>query len=291
MSRPSVSPGTVSKILWHFTGGPLWDAEKERQGSSPKPVAKAYRNLKSILTTRQLRLGSYREIVKVVIPLLRTYDRKSGKPVVKRNMPGRIVSSAVCCLADIPAPHLRYHSYRYGKFAIGFHREAAVDWGFNPVLYTLEDTPIVRSVYQGFAAFDFADPDAIGGFVDSLESELSSMEEAQEAHGVDVSEQLADIQEEVRTVSYAMSDAKGSLEELTAFVKSFKPKEFATIYCEREWRTTRAWDFNIDDGAMIVVPRAENGKQYYRPFVEKFLPKQDVPRRIPVVPWDDLIEH
>jgi hypothetical protein len=36
LTMPS-SPGTVSKILWHFTGGPRWNEVEKRQEATPKP--------------------------------------------------------------------------------------------------------------------------------------------------------------------------------------------------------------------------------------------------------------
>ena len=35
------TPGTVSKILWHFTGGPRWNSELNRQEQEPKPAEEA----------------------------------------------------------------------------------------------------------------------------------------------------------------------------------------------------------------------------------------------------------
>ena len=31
----------LSKILWHFTGGPKWDTAKDRQEQRPKPMEEA----------------------------------------------------------------------------------------------------------------------------------------------------------------------------------------------------------------------------------------------------------
>ena len=36
------SPGTVSKILWHFTGGPRWNDVEKRQEKEPKSIEEAY---------------------------------------------------------------------------------------------------------------------------------------------------------------------------------------------------------------------------------------------------------
>ena len=132
-TAPEFAPGTVSKILWHFTGGPPWNPRTERQGTAPKPAGDAYRNLQSILKSRELRLGSYTETVKVVVPQQTVLNKETRKFEVRKNVPAAIRSLPVCCLSDIPAAHLGYHAYRYGKFAVGFHREAAVRHGFNPV--------------------------------------------------------------------------------------------------------------------------------------------------------------
>ncbi len=64
----ALTPGRVSKILWHFTGGPTWSKRLKRQGSRPKRSSEAYANLVSILRSRELRLGEYREVVRVVLP-------------------------------------------------------------------------------------------------------------------------------------------------------------------------------------------------------------------------------
>jgi hypothetical protein len=145
-SSIDISPGTVSKILWHFTGGPTWNSKTKRQNEAPKPAKDAYANLISILTTQVLKLGNYKEIVKIIVPERRRYDIEKKKTVTETNVPVEIISSAVCCLSDIPAAHLRYHAYRYGKFAIGFYRKAVIKHGFNSVFYTLTDTSVIRSI-------------------------------------------------------------------------------------------------------------------------------------------------
>jgi hypothetical protein len=60
-----LTPGTVSKILWHFTGGPVWNSERKKQSDLAKPSDQAYFNLKSILKSGVLRLGDYKEVVRV----------------------------------------------------------------------------------------------------------------------------------------------------------------------------------------------------------------------------------
>jgi len=60
--------GTVSKILWHFTGGPNWDKNNNRQYSEPKKFNEAFEILKAIIISKELKLSKYNEIVKVSIP-------------------------------------------------------------------------------------------------------------------------------------------------------------------------------------------------------------------------------
>ena len=50
-------------------------------------------------------------------------------------------------MADIPIIHLGYHANRYGKFAIGFHRQAIIDCGFSPVLYQVEQSKTLGMLY------------------------------------------------------------------------------------------------------------------------------------------------
>ena len=44
--------------------------------------------------------------------------------------------------------HLGYHAERYGKIAIGFHRDAVIRHGFSPVFYQLAG--LWREIYLGF---------------------------------------------------------------------------------------------------------------------------------------------
>lgn len=150
MEQLGQSPGTVSRILWHFTGGPAWNADERKQNKAPKPAALAYHNLRSILRTKELRLGAYREVVRVRTTR-RKYNRAKRAFEVQKYVQRELVSAPVCCLADVPVMHLSYLASRYGKFAIGFHRDAVVRHGFNPVFYALEDAASVNSIYKGFS--------------------------------------------------------------------------------------------------------------------------------------------
>lgn len=283
---PEISPGTVSKILWHFTGGPIWNRTTQQQGTAPKAAAKAYANLKSILRSRELRLGQYKESVSVVLPLRRRWDPKQTRVVTERNVAVQITSAAVCCLSDIPAPHLRYHAYRYGKFAIGFHRDAVLKHGFNPVFYTLNDTHVLQSTYEGFSALRFVDPGGIAQAAGEIESALCDLDA-----DLDLSSKLSGIELEADLIGEAIDSARRSLENLVAFANSFDRSEFTTVYCEREWRALATYEFSFDDVAMIVLPKSVSNRKYFSPFATRVAPRIPLPRRIPIVPWDDLVEH
>ena len=143
-----ISPGTVSKILWHFTGGPRWNEKEQRQENQPKPIDDACAALVSILRSRELRIRQYKEVVKVIVPYVNECDPTTLKISKRYNVPLTILSAPVCCLADIPIMHLGYHAERYGKIAIGFHRDAVIRHGFSPVFYQLAG--LWRKIYLGF---------------------------------------------------------------------------------------------------------------------------------------------
>jgi hypothetical protein len=75
-----------------------------------------------------------------------------------------------------------------------------------------------------------------------------------------------------------------------AFVKTFALDEFSTIYCEREWRSTTAFRFQLEDVAMIVLPRTGDTNLFGQ-FVQEVVPPLGLPRSVPIVPWEDLVEH
>jgi hypothetical protein len=124
-----------------------------------------------------------------------------------------------------------------------------------------------------------------------IETDFSDVEDVVEGIHIGLSDYINDIQCEVESIEDAISDARKSIEDFVAFVKTFEESEFSTVYCEREWRSTNAYRFKIDDLAMIVLPNVVGGKKYYKSFVEKVARNIKLPRRIPIVPWDDLVEH
>lgn len=269
----------------------MWDAKRKRQQRGPKGAPKAYNNLRSILKSREIRLGGYKEIVRLTLPEVRRWDSALRRIVILRKVPVVLESSPVCCLSDIPAPHLGYHASRYGKFALGFRRDAVINAGFNPVFYTLEHTAIIRAIYEGLSSLESVDFHGIAAAADQIESAVDDASTEHEHLDLDVSNEVADIEGEASTAESLVEDARQSIADFVAFVKTFDPSEFSTVYCEREWRSTHVYHFDIDHVAMVVLPESAAGRKYFRPFVERVAPQMKLPRRIPVVAWEDLVEH
>src|SRR5207253_3900562 len=126
-------------------------------------------------------------------------------------------------------------------------RESAIRHGFNPVLYTLHDTKIIQSIYQGFGELKYVDADAV-------RSAASEIEGAAEDND-DVASGVTDIEMAADDIESAVDEAKESIERVLAFIKTFDNTEFSTIYCEREWRATKSLNFDYSDVAMLVIPR------------------------------------
>lgn len=285
------SPGTVSRILWHFTGGPVWNETERKQGSSPKPASRAYANLRSIISDRQLRLGGYKEVIRVRFAERRKYDPATKKAETIRNVTEELTSSPVCCLADVPVIHLSYLAQRYGKFAIGFHRDSVVRNGFNPVFYALDNARSILSIYRGLGQIDSIDGEVFrlcGQYArEALDEFLSSngLVDKPDDTFLGIIPQQADYLDE------SLREARASLGDFLGLVKTFSPDEFGSIYCEREWRSLEPYTFTYEDIAMIVLPRKVGANAYFQPFCEKAFRALDLPSTIPVVPWEDLVEH
>jgi abortive phage resistance protein AbiGi (putative antitoxin) len=268
---PRYSPGTVSRILWHFTGGPTWNETENRQNNAPKPAAQAFENLVSVLSTKELRLGRYKEVFRVQLPRKRVFDLSNGTVETLEDVPEEIASAPVCCLSDIPAVHLGYHAYRYGKFALGFHRDAAVKHGFNPVLYSLEDAGVVRSIYTSVYELQSADTDAIVYGAQQISSMAGDVSDGDHAgpHASDIASDIESQADAIATETDALADSiersRQAVSEFLAFVKTFNPAEFGTVYCEREWRSVRRagsppriLPWSSCRGRSIVVPTFRN---------------------------------
>ena len=285
----SSSPGTVSKILWHFTGGPRWNEAEKRQEAAPKPVDDAYAALVGILSSRTLNLGSYQEVVSIAVSKLKS-DGEGGYREVLSPHTETLASVKVCCLADIPIGHLSYHAQRYGKFAIGFHRESAIKHEFSPVLYQLHDHFALRWLYYGFdglrqcAAIDL--PQNVQDLRDAFERASNNGNAPTE----DMQSHLYEIEGRANVINYQMSKAWEGIKTLLAFVKSFTQDEFGTIYTEREWRSVKPFNFAYDDVSMIVLPRNAGKGDHYMRFVDQ-AESIGVPKTVSIVAWDDLVEH
>lgn len=78
-----------------------------------------------------------------------------------------------------------------------------------------------------------------------------------------------------------------SFETFLAYIKTFDEAEFDSIYCEREWRSISNFNFTIDDVAMIVLPKKQDGRNFY----EEFCSAASLPRSVTIACWEDLIEH
>lgn len=273
------TPGTVSRILWHFTGGPDWNSKTQKQMRRPKARDSAYANLVSVVKTLKLRLGGYSESISVSVP---------GRRIDSM----RIQSSPVCCLTDIPVQHLSYHSGRYGKFAIGFHREAVVRHGFNPVLYSLEDWAILHGIYSSLTSLRRIDTGEVVRSADSIITTADEVENDElDCVADDIQHEALDITVEADLINSDRSKAMKGFQDLLAFVKTFKEPEFDSIYCEREWRSIRPFRFRTQDIAMIVLPRNVARKNYFAAFCKISGTRLKLPRTVPILPWEDLVEH
>ncbi len=291
MNDEIINPGTVSRILWHFTGGPSWDLKKQRQNIRPKYPQKAYESLLSILKTSELRVGSYKEIVRVVTPVVKSFDPTLKKTVIKKNVLEELSSNPVCCLADVPVMHLSYLSQRYGKFAIGFHRDAVLNNGFNPVFYTLDNRKIIRTFYEGLSELNNIDASMISYNVESIKNDISTLLLDNEIDDDFDEYELNEINDDVDSIEWDLSSAERKIKEILSFIKTFDKSEFSTIYCEREWRAVKTFNFRHEDVAMIVVPKGDQKKQYFDDFINNEIKSIKLPRKIPIVPWEDLVEH
>lgn len=276
----SFRPGTVSKILWHFTGGPLWDSKTNKQLLELKPIQKSYEALCSILESNEIRVGNYAEIVKVIIPFKRIYDIAKEQHIFKENYPLTIKSAPVCCMADIPLQHIAYHSNRYGKIAIGFRRDSVLNAGFNPVMYTLENSDLMKSIYKGYeAVYD------LEGNIWNLGNECNELQSNLDECEIDID--TYSVSDEISYLEDTKENVVVAYDNILAFIKTFDQTEFDTIYCEREWRSLENFKFTVDDIAIIILPRDQDGFNFY----EDFINSTKLPRSITIAAWEDLIEH
>lgn len=282
--KMSFRPGTVSKILWHFTGGPLWCETNQKQLKELKPAINGYNALIAILESKQLRLGQYKEIVKVIVKEKRKYNLNLKKSEIFKNYPVTLTSKPVCCVADIPLQHISYHAHRYGKIAIGFHRSAIIKAGFNPVMYTLEHTELLNKIYEGYSSLDGIDVFSAKCELENLQGEIDTV---LSDNDIDESVDSSSIELELDFIESSQGSIEECLSQQLAHIKTFDESEFDTIYCEREWRSTQPFNFSIDDIAIILLPKEQEGHHFYK----KFLEEAKLPKEVTVGSWEDLVEH
>jgi hypothetical protein len=247
--------GTVSHILWHFTGG-------NREGG-PKPIKDSFEILKAILISKTLKRGSQKETLSFNSPL------KSDKNGVTWN------TGSVVCLADIPIQSLSYHASHYGRVAIGFKRQSAIQAGFTPVLYCSDKSAAMLKwikIKRGSEALS----DYLHKSV-RLTKEIDSI----------VSSDMPDVHVEI--VEALSSTLKGELEDFERLFKNYSLKaehsaHIDRILNEREWRLLNDYKFDIDDISMIIVPEADG---LYEELVSN-RSSLGISNTTVIVPWETL---
>ena len=284
-------PGTVSKILWHFTGGPIWDDQSKSQTSDLKPIEEAYNSLIGILASKEVWVGKYQEVIKARLGMMKGIMPLGDEFQYHGSHPATVESDRVVCLADIPIMHLGYHGDRYGRIAIGFHRHSAIRHGFHPVFYQFQDSPVLREIYAGFTAGE------TGGKVDVEQATYDLQEiirKSEHAAGRLVRGELLDVFADAMGVANVanrvIAQSRKTLKTLLSFVKTFSADELDIIYPEREWRSTKTFNFEYDDISMVVLPRGMDEGGYFETFVYKAR-EMNLPPTLSIVAWEDLVEH
>lgn len=282
-----MKPGTVSKILWHFTGGPKWNDILKKQEDHLKDHKEAYDNLCNIIKTKEIRLGKYKEIVRCMIDL-KIYEKKTYR--FKRNRPVELESLPICCLSDIPINHLDYHSDRYGKFAIGFYRESIIGSHFNPVLYTFDSATLLGRIISSIKDIRSLFSD-IQFLYDEMDSMIIDINEGNESRLSGIPHKYKPkFQRLSLKIKQSLETGHIGLMAVVAFIKTISEYELNTIYCEREWRSISPFNFKYCDIAMIVLPKNIDGKNYFQRFIKSRVKQLKIPRKVPIVAWEDLIE-
>lgn len=279
MKTTSEKPRTHSEILWHFTGGPMWNEKKEKQSTKKKSSTEAYNAFCSILKSKELRVGSYHELIRIKVPI--SYEYQKGKKELKQvqNAFRTVKTSKVCCVADIPQSELYHHAKRYGAMAIGFKRESLVKAGFNPVFYTLDDMNIIQNFFNAQNTLETVD-DSASDMIEGVQSDIYSIFEENEIDDhIDVSEAM----EAASEASGLAQEALEELEQAMAFIKTFNRNEFDSIYSEREWRSVKNYKFKYSDIEKLILPRKGN---YYTKFISEKLNSLNIPKRIEVIEWN-----
>ena len=295
-------PATHSDVLWHFTGGPIWDEVKQRQSSKLKTPETAYRNLTRILKEKVLRVGKYHELIKVQFDKIKKYDPEIKKTKTQKNIVETVETSPVCCVADIPLTELWHHAKRYGKMAIGWRRDSLVKAGFNPVLYTVHGQELIKNYYYSKNILESIGHSDItskaDSIVESIESRMSDLEgELSEHEDVDADipdigmEHGDEIRYEMKSLVEDIPQALNRLKNAMAFIKTFNNKEFDSIYAEREWRSISNFAFKDSDVAVILLPHeiAGSKRDYYNDFIRRDIKYAGL-KKDKVIVWEDVVK-
>jgi len=234
----------------------------------------------AILASKELRIGRLQERIDVEMREAQRLGIGEHRTVTFRNVTRPLLFAPVCCLADIPVIHLGYHAGRYGKIAIGYHRESVLKAGFSPVFYQLPDSLAAKSLLEALNCLD-----AVCSFEPGFMPDLDGEEKDDTAPPPDESheEMIARINRN------SLFHARKCVATVATYIKTFERHEFDSIYTEREWRSTEPFMFDYNDISMIVLPR-EGG--YFKRFIEEA--ENDpikLPRSVPIVAWEDLVEH
>ena len=281
--KKKIKPTTHSEVLWHFTGGPTWNARQQKQNKNLKLLSSSYEAFKSILKSKELRLGNYHEIINCIVPSETIYDDKAGKTKKITNVKRTIKTVSVCCVADIPLGGLGMHAERYGKMTIGFKRSSLVSAGFNPVFYTLEDREIILNYYMAQSSLELIDNGA-SGMVEDIGGQISDVQNQFEEHYYDLDIDVSDAMSTVEEMEVYSQEALESLGEAMAFIKTFSNEEFDTIYSEREWRSTKLFNFKYRDLDTLILPKRGG---YYDDFKKKISKTLSLPKSVKLLAWED----
>jgi hypothetical protein len=269
------SPGTVSKILWHFPGGPIWNGMDYRPSRKLKPTEDAYTATIGILESKELRLGKAAERLDVTLPTVERIGIGPDKQHIYKEGTRAYLFSPVCCLADIPIMHLSYHEKRYGKIAIGFHRQSVIKAGFSPVFYQLQNSIALTALFQTILCLDFlGGMDPTYDFQEDVGPKESLPDEPYDAFNK-------------RMKRDALTHARKHAAIAASFIKTFDDTEFDSIYTEREWRSISPFKFEYADVSMVVLPRVDG-------YFERFVAESEsigLRKTVSIVAWEDLVEH
>ena len=205
----------ASEILWHFVGRKTKDNPES-----------SYTTLISILKDG-LKISKEPSEFRYKDPNTNNQVTRWGYPT--------------SCLSDIPFKDLIIHAERYGTLAIGFHKERAIDNGFNPVLY-------VNTYSSMFARF------------------MSDIKELED-HLLQSDKEKYDKFQEMLLMLGAVAKS-GDLKANPIDNRQLDEFQLNNFYYEREWRSLYDWPFEPNDVALIIVHDDEMVEEF-REDIEK----------------------